>query len=78
LTDCTIRLWVTTFKGERSIITIMTSLAPLLGTTPEEAHLTASTNYPLAVSFPFPFVVLAAPVILLRQLLGIEFLPGVT
>jgi hypothetical protein len=35
-------------------------------------------HYPLAVVLPFPFVVLAAPVILLRQWLGIEFLPGVT
>ena len=34
-------------------------------------------QYPLAVVLPFPFVVLAAPVILLRQWLGIEFLPGV-
>jgi hypothetical protein len=149
---------------EEVITTTMTNLAPLLGTTPEEAHITASTNYfkvvcfhsvvvfvpmfvawalmlswwkfsplkvlllfgitgslaeasinptsliggfwvfvyglmvylpactvpedrpatspqwwqyPLAVVLPFPFVVLAAPVILLRQWLGIEFLPGV-
>jgi hypothetical protein len=34
-------------------------------------------QYPLAVVLPFPFVVLAAPVILLRQWLGIELLPGV-
>jgi hypothetical protein len=60
------------------------------GTTPEEAHITASTNYftvvcfhsvvvfvPLAVVLPFPFVILAAPVVLLREWLGIEFLPGV-
>jgi hypothetical protein len=149
---------------EEVITTTMTNLAPLLGTTPEEAHITASTNYfvvvcfhsvvvfvpmfiawalmlsrwdfsplkvlllfgitgsiaeasinptsliggfwvfvyglmvylpactvprdrgarplrwwhyPVAVFVPFPFVVLAAPVILLRQWLGIEFLPGV-
>jgi hypothetical protein len=150
---------------EEAITTSMTNCAPLLGTTPEEAHITASTNYftvvcfhsvvvfvpmfiawawmlsrwdfsplkvlllfgitgsiaeasinptsliggfwvfvyglmvylpactvpgdrgarpprwwhyPLAVVLPFPFVVLAAPVVLLRQWLGIEFLPGVT
>ena len=34
-------------------------------------------SYPLAVVLPFPFVVLAAPVVLLREWLGIEFLPGV-
>jgi hypothetical protein len=34
-------------------------------------------NYLLAVALPFPFVVLAAPVVLLREWLGIEFLPGV-
>jgi hypothetical protein len=34
-------------------------------------------HYPLAVFIPFPFVVLAAPVVLLREWLGIEFLPGV-
>jgi uncharacterized protein len=34
-------------------------------------------NYPLAVILPFPFVVLAAPVVLMREWLGIEFLPGV-
>jgi hypothetical protein len=149
---------------EEVITTTMTNLAPLFGTTPEEAHITASTNYfkvvcfhsvvvfvpmfvawawmlsrwdfsplkvlllfgitgsmaeasinptsliggfwvfvyglmvylpvctvpgdrpakpprwwhyPLAVVLPFPFVVLAAPMILLRQWLGIEFLPGV-
>jgi len=149
---------------EEVITTTMTNLAPLFGTTPEEAHITASTNYlvvvcfhsvvvfvplfiawalmlswwsftplkvlllfgitgsmaeasiqpsnlvgglwvfvyglmvylpactvpqdrpakaprwwsyPLAVVLPFPFVVLAAPVILLRQWLGVEFLPGV-
>ena len=33
--------------------------------------------YPLAVFLPFPFVVLAAPVVLLREWLEIEFLPGV-
>jgi hypothetical protein len=33
--------------------------------------------YPLAIFLPFPFVVLAAPVVLLRQWLGIEFWPGV-
>jgi hypothetical protein len=33
--------------------------------------------YPLAVVFPFPFVILAAPVVLLRESLGVEFLPGV-
>lgn len=149
---------------EEVITTTMTNLAPVFGTTPEEAHITASTNYfvvvcfhsvvvfvpmfiawavllswwkfsplnvlllfgvtgsiaeasinpanliggfwvfvyglmvylpactvppdrparlprwwsyPLAVVFPFPFVVLAAPVVLLRNWLGIEFLPGV-
>lgn len=149
---------------EGVITTTMTNLAPLLGTTPEAAHITASTNYfkvvcfhsvvvfvpmfiawawmlsrwdfsplkvlllfgitgsmaeasinptsliggfwvfvyglmvylpactvpgnrsampprwwhyPLAVVLPFPFVVLAAPMILLRQWLGIEFFPGV-
>ena len=148
---------------EEVITTTMTNLAPLLGTTPEEAHITASTNYfkvvlfhsvvmfvpmfvawawmlsrwdfsplkvlllfgitgslaetgnnptsliggfwifvyglmvylpactvprdrpakpprwwhyPLAVVLPFPFVVLAGPMILLRQWLGIEFFPG--
>ena len=34
-------------------------------------------HYPLAVVLPFPFVILAAPVVLLREWLGIEFLPGV-
>ncbi len=149
---------------EEVITTTMTNLAPVFGTTPEEAHITASTNYfvvvcfhsvvvfvpmfiawalmlswwkftplkvlllfgltgsiaeasiqpsnliggfwvfvyglmvylpactvpqdrsakpprwwsyPLAVVLPFPFVVLAAPVVLLREWLGIEFLPGV-
>lgn len=149
---------------EEVITTTMTNLAPLLGTTPEEAHITASTNYfvvvcfhsvivfvpmfvawalmlsrwrfsplkvlllfgitgtiaetsinpssliagfwvfvyglmvylpactvpeergataprwwhyPLAVFVPFPFVVLAGPVLMLRHWLGIHFLPGV-
>jgi hypothetical protein len=149
---------------EEVITTTMTNMAPLLGTTPEEAHITASTNYfkvvcfhsvvvfvpmfiawawmlsrwkfsplkvlllfgitgsmaeasinptsliggfwvfvyglmvylpactvpddrpatpprwwqyPLAVVLPFPFVVLAGPVVLLREWLGIKFLPGV-
>ena len=149
---------------EEVITTTMTNLAPVFGTTPEEAHITASTNYfvvvcfhsvvvfvpmfiawalmlswwrftplkvmllfgitgslaeasinptsliggfwvfvyglmvylpactvpadrpakpprwwsyPVAVVLPFPFVVLAAPVVLLREWLGIEFLPGV-
>ncbi len=149
---------------EEVITTTMTNLAPVFGTTPEEAHITASTNYfvvvcfhsvvvfvpmfiawalmlswwkfsplkvlllfgitgsiaeasiqpsnliggfwvfvyglmvylpactipddrpakpphwwhyPLAVVLPFPFVVLAAPVVLLREWLGIQFLPGV-
>ena len=149
---------------EEVITTTMTNLAPVFGTTPEEAHITASTNYfvvvcfhsvvvfvpmfiawalmlswwefsplkvlllfgitgsiaeasiqpsnliggfwvfvyglmvylpactvpedrpaksprwwsyPLAVVLPFPFVVLAGPVVLLREWLGIEFLPGV-
>jgi hypothetical protein len=35
-------------------------------------------HYPLAVILLFPFVVLAAPVILLREWLGVQFLPGVT
>lgn len=34
-------------------------------------------HYPLAVILPFPFVVLAAPMILLREWLGVQFLPGV-
>jgi hypothetical protein len=34
-------------------------------------------SYPLAVVFPFPFVILAAPMVLLREWLGIEFFPGV-
>jgi len=149
---------------EEAITTSMTNLAPLFGSTPEEAHITASTNYfkvvcfhsvvmfvpmfvawawmlsrwdfsplkvlllfgitgslaeaginptsliggfwvfvyglmvylpactvprdrsakrprwwhyPLAVILPFPFGVLAAPVILLREWLGVQFLPGV-
>jgi len=149
---------------EEVITTTMTNLAPLFGTTPEEAHITASTNYfvvvcfhsvvvfvpmfiawawmlswwrftplkvlllfgiigsiaeasiqpsnliggfwvfvyglmvylpactvpedrpakkprwwcyPVAVVLPFPFVVLAAPIVFLREWLGIEFLPGV-
>ena len=149
---------------EEAITTTMTNLAPVFGSTPEEAHITASTNYfvvvcfhsvvvfvpmffawalmlsrwdfsplkvlllfgitgslaegsinptsliggfwvfvyglmvylpactvpqdrgakplrwwhyPVAIFLPFPFVVFAAPVILLRQWLGIEFLPGV-
>jgi hypothetical protein len=35
-----------------------------------------SWHYPVAVVLPFPFVVLAAPMILLRQWLGIELFPG--
>ena len=149
---------------EEVITTTMTNLAPLLGTTPEEVHITASTNYfvvvcfhsvivfipmficwslmlsrwkfsplkvlllfgltgsiaeagiepssliggfwvfvyglmvylpactipddrparqprwwhyPVAVFLPFPFVVLAGPVVLLREWLGVQFLPGV-
>lgn len=149
---------------EEAITTTMTNLAPMLGTTPEEAHITASTNYlvvvcfhsvvmfvplfiawalmlwrwaftplevlllfgitgslaeaginpssliggfwvfvyglmvylpactvpadraarrprwwvyPLAIVLPIPFAVLAAPIVLLRTWLGIEFLPGV-
>jgi hypothetical protein len=149
---------------EEVITTTMTNLAPLLGTTPEEVHITASTNYfvvvcfhsvvvfipmfmvwawvlsrwrfsprqvlllfgitgsiaeagmspsnliggfwvfvyglmvylpactvpedrpaqparwwtyPLAIFLPFPSVILAAPVVLWREWLGIEFLPGV-
>ena len=34
-------------------------------------------HYPLAVVLPFPFVILAVPIVLLRGWLGIEFLPGV-
>lgn len=34
-------------------------------------------HYPLAVVLPFPFVILAAPVLWLRQWLGVEFFPGV-
>ena len=36
---------------EEAITTAMTNLAPLLGTTPEEAHITASTNYFTVVLF---------------------------
>ena len=36
---------------EEVITTSMTNLAPLLGTTPEEAHITASTNYFVVVCF---------------------------
>lgn len=36
---------------EEVITTSMTNLAPLLGTTPEEAHITASTNYFTVVCF---------------------------
>jgi hypothetical protein len=36
---------------EEVITTSMTNLAPLLGTTPEEAHITASTNYLVVVCF---------------------------
>jgi hypothetical protein len=36
---------------EEVITTTMTNLAPLLGTTPEEAHITASTNYLSVVCF---------------------------
>jgi hypothetical protein len=36
---------------EEVITTTMTNLAPLLGTTPEEAHITASTNYFKVVCF---------------------------
>jgi hypothetical protein len=36
---------------EEVITTSMTNLAPLLGTTPEEAHITASTNYFKVVLF---------------------------
>ncbi len=35
-------------------------------------------QYPLVVVLPFSFVVLAGPVILLRQWLGVQFLPGVS
>jgi hypothetical protein len=36
---------------EEVITTAMTNCAPLLGTTPEEAHITASTNYLVVVCF---------------------------
>ena len=36
---------------EEAITTSMTNLAPLFGTTPEEAHITASTNYFTVVCF---------------------------
>ncbi len=36
---------------EEVVTTTMTNLAPLLGTTPEEAHITASTNYFVVVCF---------------------------
>jgi len=36
---------------EEVITTAMTNCAPLLGTTPEEAHITASTNYFVVVCF---------------------------
>jgi len=36
---------------EEVITTTMTNCAPLLGTTPEEAHITASTNYLVVVCF---------------------------
>ncbi len=36
---------------EEVITTTMTNLAPLFGTTPEEAHITASTNYLAVVCF---------------------------
>jgi hypothetical protein len=36
---------------EEVITTSMTNLAPLLGTTPEEAHITGSTNYLVVVCF---------------------------
>ena len=36
---------------EEIITTTMTNLAPLFGTTPEEAHITASTNYFVVVCF---------------------------
>ena len=36
---------------EEVITTTMTNCAPLLGTTPEEAHITASTNYFVVVCF---------------------------
>lgn len=34
-------------------------------------------HYPLAVVLPLPFAILAAPIIWVRERLGIEFLPGV-
>lgn len=36
---------------EEGVTTTMTNLAPFLGTTPEEAHITASTNYFAVVCF---------------------------
>ncbi|MBN1851887.1 MAG: hypothetical protein JW829_04155 [Pirellulales bacterium] len=36
---------------EEAITTTMTNLAPLFGTTPEKAHITASTNYFIVVCF---------------------------
>jgi hypothetical protein len=36
---------------EEVITTTMTNLAPVFGTTPEEAHITASTNYFKVVCF---------------------------
>jgi hypothetical protein len=64
---------------EEVTTTTMTNLAPLLGTTPEDRRAKPPRwwSYPLAVVLPFPFVVLAAPVVLLREWLGIKFLPGV-
>ena len=48
---------------------------PAVGNVPAQS--VVSEGYPVAIFLPFPFVVLAGPVILLRQWLGIEFLPGV-
>jgi hypothetical protein len=39
---------------EEVITTSMTNLAPLLGTTPEEAHITDSTNYFVVVCYSSP------------------------
>ena len=36
---------------EEVITTTMTNMAPVFGTTPEEAHITASTNYFVVVCF---------------------------
>ena len=44
---------------EEAITTSMTNLAPIFGTTPEEAHITASTNYFTVVCFHS--VVIIAP-----------------